>query len=209
MNCIPQWVQNRRILLRNGGIELPDIGLRNNYILGKRAVRVHADNLHFLTNVRFAGPALQTFAARNMHFRRNKVTFFYTRDFIAKRDHFAAEFMSWDKRRMNPALCPAVPFVDVQVGATNGGNFHFHQDVSPAKAWNFDLANLRSWRGFRLNHRQHAIGHHKPIRSESAQQRLILAPREQGADSVARLSPFRQWISQIKSQNSKIVNRKS
>ena len=125
-----------------------------------------------------------------MHFGRNKVPFFYAGDFIAVGDHFAAEFMSGNEWWMNSPLRPAVPFVDVQVSAANRRDFNLHQHVSPAKAWNFDFTNVRSWRGFRLNHRQHGIGHQNLLVQNLCNKILILAPREEGADSVARFVPI-------------------
>ncbi len=60
---------------------------------------------------------------------------------------------------MNSILRPAVPLVDMQISAADGGDFYLDQNVVAAKAWNLDLADLRARRGFRLDDREHGFRH--------------------------------------------------
>jgi len=46
--------------------------------------------------VGFAGAALQTLAASHVHFGGYEIAFLDAGDFIAERDHLAAEFVSGD-----------------------------------------------------------------------------------------------------------------
>ncbi len=156
---VSQRIENRRVLQRNRGIELPDIRLGNHHVLGERAVGVHANDFHVLADVGFAGAALQALAAGHVHLGGNEVAFLHAGDFIAERGHFAAELVPGNQRRMNPVLRPAVPVVNVQVGAANGRDFHLHQHVGAPESWNLDLANLRARGRFRLHDRQHCCRH--------------------------------------------------
>ncbi len=88
-------------------------------------VGVDADDLHVLADVGFAGAALQTLAAGDVHLGGNKIPFFYARDFIAERDDFPAEFVPGDERRVNTPLGPAVPLVNMEVSAADGSDFDF------------------------------------------------------------------------------------
>ena len=130
MNRVAQRIKNGGVLLRNGGIEFPDVRFWNDYIFGEGAVCIDADNLHVLADVGFAGAALQALAACHMHFGGDKVAFFHTRYFIAECGYLAAKLMPWNQWRMNAVLRPAVPVVDVQVGAADGGNLHFDRQTS-------------------------------------------------------------------------------
>ena len=156
---VSQRIQNRRVLLRNGRIELPDIRFRNHHVFGKRPVGIHADDLHVLADVGFAGAALQTLAAGHVHLRGNKVAFFHAGDFVAEGRHLAAKFMAGNQGRMNPVLRPAVPLVNVQISAADGSDFYLDQHIVPAKRRNLDFADLRARRGFRLDHREHRFLH--------------------------------------------------
>ena len=159
MNGIAQRIEDGGILLRNGGIELPDIGFGNDHVLGEGAVGIDADDFHVLADVRFAGAALQALAASHVHLGGDKVAFFHAGDFIAESRDFAAEFVAGNQRRVNAVLRPAIPVVDVQVGAADGRDFHFDQDVVASEGGNLYFADLRARRGFRLDHRQHCSSH--------------------------------------------------
>jgi len=124
-------------------------------VLGERSVAVDADDFHVLADVGFAGAALQTLAAGHMHFGGHEIAFLDAGDFIAERDHLPAEFVSGDQRRMNASLSPAVPFIDVEIGAADGCDFDLDEDFGASVAGNFDFANFRARRGFRLDHCEH------------------------------------------------------
>ena len=156
---VAEGIEDRRVLQRNGGIELPDIRFGNDDVFGEGAVGVDADDLHVLADVRFAGAALQALAAGHVHLGGNEVAFLHAGDFVAERRHFSAEFVPGNERRMNAVLRPAVPVVDVQVGAADGRDLHLDQHVVAAEGGNLYFANLRSRRGLRLDHRQHCFCH--------------------------------------------------
>src|SRR5258708_33926652 len=67
--------------------------------------------------------------------------------------------MSGDQRRMNPLLRPTVPLVNMQIGAADGSNFYLNQYLVPAKRRDFNLADLRPRRGFRLDDPEHGFRH--------------------------------------------------
>src|SRR5271166_1724218 len=60
---IAQRIENAGVLLWNRRIELPDVRFGDDDVLGERAVRVDADDLHVLADVGFPDAALQTLAA--------------------------------------------------------------------------------------------------------------------------------------------------
>src|ERR1017187_430903 len=168
---VAQRIEDGCVLLRDGGIEVPDIRFGDDDVLGESSVGIDADNLDVLADVGFAGAALQALAASHVHFGGYEIALLHAGDLIAKRDHLAAEFVSWDQRRMNASLGPAVPFINVEIGAADGGNFDFDENVGASVAGNFDFADLRTWRGFRLDHCEHGAGHGSPlIRTELEEQ---------------------------------------
>src|SRR5271157_989701 len=151
--------EDGRIFLRDGRIELPDIRLGNDDIFGEGAVGVHADDLHMLADVRFAGAALQALAAGHVHLGGNEIAFLDARYFVTDRFDRAAELVPGNQRRMNAALCPLVPLVNVQVGAAYGRHLDLDQYVGQAKLRFGNFADLRARRGLRLYHGKHRIWH--------------------------------------------------
>ena len=176
MDGIAQRIENRGVFLWDGGIKLPDVRLRNDHVLGEGAIGIYADDLHVLADVSFAGAALQALAAGHVHLGGNEVAFLDAGDFIAECGHLAAELMPWNQRRMNAVLRPAIPVVDVQVGAADGCDLHLDQNVGPAESWDLYLANFRAGCGFWLYHSEHRGGHEGYLmNSDSDTKRMILA----------------------------------
>src|SRR5689334_22671512 len=112
----------------------------------------------------FACAALQTFSACHVHLGGNKIALFYAGYFVPKSDDFAAEFMPWNQRRMDPSLCPSVPLVYMEIGSADGGDLYFYKDVCPPKSRNFDLADLRPGSGIWLDYGEHRAGHVGPLK---------------------------------------------
>src|SRR6202795_4126665 len=99
---------------------------------------------------------------------------------------------------MNASLSPTVPFIDVEIGAADGGDFDFDQDFVGSVAGNFDFADFRARRGFRLDHCDHSghgrAGHGSPLRSAELE--------EQTAYSNIRGTAFSQAERQTEGRKS-------
>src|SRR5262249_15830482 len=156
---VSQGIKNRGILFGDRRIKLPDVRLGDDYVLGECTVRVNPDDLYVLTDVRFTGPALQAFATRHMHLGGNEIAFLHGGHFIAEGNDFPTEFMARNERRMDPALRPAVPFVNMQVGSADGSYLDFDQHILPSEARHLNSANPSPGSSFRLNYRQHGLCH--------------------------------------------------
>src|SRR5258707_11690942 len=74
---------------------------------------------------------------------------------------------------MDASLGPTVPFIDVEIGAADGGDFDFDEDFGASVAGNFDFANLGARRGFRLDHCEHGAGHGSPLMSAELEEQTI------------------------------------
>jgi hypothetical protein len=103
---------------------------------------IDADDFHVLADVGLAGAALQALAAGDVHLGGNEVAFFNAGHFIAESGDLAAKFMARNQRGMNPVLGPAVPVINVQIGAANRSYLYFDQNVARPKGWNLNLANF-------------------------------------------------------------------
>src|SRR4030088_1676271 len=66
---------------------------------------------------------------------------------------------------MNASLGPAVPFINMEIGAADGGDFDFDEDFGATIFRNFDFADFRARRGFRLDHCEHGAAHGSPLMS--------------------------------------------
>src|SRR6266851_8347312 len=159
MDSIAERIKNGSVLLRNGRIQLPNIRLRNYHVLRKCSVRIHTDDLYVLADVGFAGAALQALAAGHVHLRGNEVTLLHAGDFISAINHFATELVPRNQRRMDASLSPAVPFIDMQIGAADRSDFDFYQDVSAAELRDLYFANFRSRGGTGFHDSLHRLWH--------------------------------------------------
>src|SRR6266550_6476505 len=78
---------------------------------------------------------------------------------------------------MNASLGPSVPFIDVEIGAADGGYFDFDEDFGATVAGNFDFADLRARRGFGLDHGEHGghgrAGHGSPLMSAYLEEQTV------------------------------------
>ena len=142
---------------RNRRIELPDVRLGDDDVLGECAVGVHADDLHVLADVRFADAALQALAAGHVHLGGDEVAFLDAGNFLAHGFDDAAELVPGNERRMNAALRPLVPLINMQVGAADGGHLDLDQNVGRSELRFGNFANLRARRGLRLYNSKHCI----------------------------------------------------
>ena len=95
-----------------------------------------------------------------MHFGGNEVAFFYRGYFIADGDDLAAKLMSWNQRRMNAALRPAVPLVDVEIGSANGSDLDLDQNIGGAEGGNFHFTNFGAGGSRGFHHRLHGFRHY-------------------------------------------------
>ena len=143
--------------LRDGRIELPDVGLGDDDVLGEGAVGVDADDLHVLADVRLAGAALQALAAGDVHLGGDEVAFLHAGDIFADGLDGAAELVAGNERGMNAALRPLVPLIDVQVGAANGRDFDLDQDFVRTECGIGNFADLCARSGLRLYDSKHGI----------------------------------------------------
>src|SRR5580704_1838856 len=156
---IAQRIKDGGVLLRNARVELPDVRLGDDHVFGESAVGIDANDFHVLADVSFAGAALQTFAAGDVHFRGNEVAFLHAGDFVAEGHHFAAEFVSGNQRRVNASLRPAVPLIDMKIGAADGGDFDFDQDIGTSEGGDFDLADVGARSRLGFHYCQHGFKH--------------------------------------------------
>jgi hypothetical protein len=66
----------------------------------------------------------------------------------------------------------------VEIGAADGGDFDFDEDIRTSVAGNFDFADFRAWRGFRLDHCEHCARHGSSLMSaELEEQTIYFTPR--------------------------------
>ncbi|CAM5629473.1 hypothetical protein RLIN73S_05304 [Rhodanobacter lindaniclasticus] len=99
----------------------PQLGGRHGHVLGERAVAVHADADGVRAQVLAAGAAVAAVAADDVAFGGDAVADLVAGDAGADLHDAADELVADGEARLDRALAPLVPLVDVQVGAADGG----------------------------------------------------------------------------------------
>src|SRR5258708_366274 len=87
---------------------------------------------------------------------------------------------------MDASLGPTIPFIDVGIGAADGADFDFDEDVGASVGGNFDFANLGARRGFRLDHCEHGAGHGSPLMSAELEEQTIYSSLALGLNPPQR-----------------------
>src|SRR5215469_5236644 len=129
MHCVAERIKNCCDFAIDVGIEPPDVGHRQNDVLGKSARPVYSHSLRVGTQVATPGEAVPAAAANHValaadQFSRMKVR--YVRpDF----DNFTDKFVPDDERNLYGFLRPVVPVVDVEIGSANPGLENTNLDV--------------------------------------------------------------------------------
>ncbi len=136
-----------KVLLEAGDLQghlrrvQPQVFRRHDDVVGPAAVAIHADNLRVLAKVRPAGAAGCAGVADDVALCRNIVPDLDLIHHLSNLDHMPAKFVPHDHRRLDAALRPRIPLVDVQVRPADGrgcnldqhfprprfGNRHLHQ----------------------------------------------------------------------------------
>ena len=135
---VAERIENRGVMFRNGRINFPDVADGNDDEFGEAAVRVNADDFHVLANMRLAHAAGAAMTAIHVHFGADEIAGLHGGDLRADFFHVAAEFVAERHRRMDARSGPAIPAVDVQVGAADGRGAHAHQHFGGARRWEWE-----------------------------------------------------------------------
>ena len=154
---VAQRVHDRRVVLRDGRVDLPDIPRRNAHELGEASVLVDADHFYELANVRLSNAARQATAAIHVHFRAHKFAFADSLHVRADFFHRAAEFMTEGERRVQARSRPAVPMIDVHVRSADRSRADAHQHFIRPRRRNRNGFQLRALLGTRLAKRFHGM----------------------------------------------------
>ena len=189
---VSERIQNRGVVLGNRRINFPDIADGNNYEFGEAAVGVYPDDFHILADVRLAHAAGAAVSAIDMHFGADEVARLHGGDFGADFFHMAAELVAERHRRMNARSGPAVPAVNVQVGAANGSGAHADQNFDGPRRGNRDGFELRSALGTHLAQSFHrGCGHRVQAEVQQPAKFASLAHASEKQKSRARGRCFR------------------
>ncbi len=126
---IPQRVEAGHDVEVHPGGDLPDVGLRYDHVIGKRAVAVHPDTLRVGAEVAAAGQAVAAMPADDVPFAGDQLALGQAGHAVAGVLHRSDIFVADDQRRLDGARGPRVPFVDMHVGAADGGLLDFDQHI--------------------------------------------------------------------------------
>ncbi len=143
-------------LIGNG----PQVGCGHDDVFGERAVAVHADADRVRAQMLFPSAAISAMPAHDVAFGGYALANAVTGDARPKPDDASHEFVANHQARLNGALAPLVPQINVQVGAADRGFFQLDQDlVRPGNRYRH-LFHPDAFAGFALDQRFHGVlGH--------------------------------------------------
>src|SRR6266540_273814 len=127
---VPERLLERRDLgwqLR--AVRLPDHALGHGDVARERAVPVDAENLRPLAHVSVPGATVKAHAARDVALGRDEVADSDVTDVRADLDDRAGELVTERDGRLDPSRGPAVPEMDVEVGAAHACGLDLDHDI--------------------------------------------------------------------------------
>src|SRR5579871_5362692 len=105
-------------------------------------------------------------AAIDVHFGADEVAGLHGGSFFANSLDDTAKFVAEGDRRLDAALRPAVPAVDVEVCAADGRGFHANEDVGGADSWDGRRFNGEATRGLHFAQSFHGGRHRVAVSVE-------------------------------------------
>src|SRR5581483_12255303 len=137
----------------------PDDGLGDGDVAGEGAVAIDAEDARALAHVRVARPALEAHPAGDVALSGDVVADGDVADELPAVDDRAGELVPERERRLDPALRPLVPAVDVQVGAADARGLDLDEHLVRGRSRHRDLVEPQALLGRRLAQREHGLGH--------------------------------------------------
>ena len=122
MGSVAEWIHDRCEVIGYLVAQFDHIGLRNGDVLRKTTIFAHdSDGDRVLADVSHASTAVSTMSTDDMSFRRDAFTNLKITDTFAHFSYHSYKLMPHCIRRFAVGLRPLVPFIHVQVGATDSG----------------------------------------------------------------------------------------
>jgi hypothetical protein len=144
---------------RNLVRDRPQVRGRHRDVLGERAGAVDADADRVRTQVLLAGAAVAADAADDMAFGRDALPQCIPAHARTHVDDAADELVADDQTRLDHALRPLVPLVDVQVGAADRGLFELDEHLVRPDLGQRHLLHPDALGGLALDQRLHRLLH--------------------------------------------------
>src|SRR5690606_5197866 len=151
-------VEERGQLARDLVRDRPQVAGRHHHVVGKRAVATDADAHGVGAQVLLAGAAVAAVAADQVALGRHPLAGLVARHAWPDRRDPADELVADHQPRLDRALAPFVPQVDVQVGAADRGLFHPDQHLVRPRRGNRDFFHPHALGGLALDQRAHGGG---------------------------------------------------
>jgi hypothetical protein len=150
-------VEDRGDVVRDRGVDSPYVGGRDGNVLGEAAGAVDADSHRVGAEValaRFAGAAL---AADDVPLGRHALADLPADDFLAELHDLADELVADGHGCLDRALGPGVPFVDVDIGAADGGFLYLDKNVLGPYRGHGDVVHPNTRLGSQLDEGFHEV----------------------------------------------------
>src|SRR5215472_5694830 len=113
MDRVAEWIKYRCDLAVDLRVVLPDVGHRQNDVLGKSARPVYAHALRMGTQVATSGEAVPAASANHVPLAADQFSAMKIGDVRSDFDDLADKFVPNDERDLYSFLRPVVPVVDV------------------------------------------------------------------------------------------------
>lgn len=121
MGGIAEGVEAGEDLEGDSVVGMPDVGDGDGNVFGEGTVAIDANSDGGAAEVATSGAAITALAADNMAFAGNNFAFFDILNVAAKINDLSDEFMPDDHGRLDGALGPLIPLVDVDISSANRG----------------------------------------------------------------------------------------
>ena len=119
MNGVAEGVEDGSDLVGDAGGVAPDVGHRDDDVLGEGSVAIDTNAEGMSTEVTAAGEAVAAASADNVAFSADELAYREIGDIGADGDDFADKLVADDETLADGGASPGVPIVDVEVGAAD------------------------------------------------------------------------------------------
>jgi hypothetical protein len=156
MDRVAQRILDAGKFRRYGAIVLPGAGSRDNDVGREAAVHVDAENACVGAHMPLINQALRAVPADPMALTADVVAYLQTLNLITDFHYLSGKFVPHDARRVYPIGGPAIPAIDMIIGATNRCRLDAHLDLVRANDLRLGYdPDLRARSRFCLHNRLH------------------------------------------------------
>src|SRR6267143_1031959 len=152
---VAEWFLDAGEFRWNGGRGLPEHSFRQDDVLRERSVAIDAEDAVILAHMRLSGATLETVTTCDVRLSGDVIAHLDERNIRADIHDLAAHFMANDTRRVNAAVSPGIPIINMGIRSAERSGCDADDRIGVARFRIRPVGNGQPWLSRGLDERTH------------------------------------------------------